>query len=194
MTARIPFSELRAATSLPAVIGADVTLRREGRLWAACCPFHSERTPSLFVWPDHFHCFGCGQRGDVFDWLTKYRRMSLTEAIRFLGGDTLANRSIAAPASLPAPSARDNTARRVEQARRIWCEAVPAIGTPAEAYLYGRGVALPADAPIRFHPRCPCGPDGDRLPAMIGLMTDPLTGEPTGIHRTFLLVSGTRTD
>ena len=32
----------------------------------ACCPFHDDRTPSMKLYPDHFHCFGCGQAGDVF--------------------------------------------------------------------------------------------------------------------------------
>ena len=33
----------------------------------ACCPFHDDRTPSMKLYPDHFHCFGCGQAGDVID-------------------------------------------------------------------------------------------------------------------------------
>lgn len=33
----------------------------------ACCPFHNDRTPSMKLYPDHFHCFGCGQTGDVID-------------------------------------------------------------------------------------------------------------------------------
>lgn len=58
------------------------------------------------------------------------------------------------------------------------------------AYLAGRGLAVPADAPMRFHPACPRGADGEQWPAMLALMTDPATCEPVGVHRTFLLPDG----
>ena len=73
-------------------------------------------------------------------------------------------------------------------ARRIWREAIPAAGTLAEAYLASRGLALPDDAPLRFHPACPRG--ADRLPAMVALMTTPETAEPCGVHRTFVRADG----
>ncbi|QYO75324.1 DUF7146 domain-containing protein [Devosia salina] len=73
------------------------------------------------------------------------------------------------------------------KAMRIWSEAVPIAGTLAEAYLASRGLAYDGDA-LRFHPSCPFGKD--RHPAMLGLMTDILTNEPTGIHRTALLADG----
>ena len=65
---------------------------------------------------------------------------------------------------------------------------MPAVGTPAEAYLASRGLVLPSDAPLRFHPSCPRGPE--RLPALVALMTDPATAEPCGVHRTFLRGDG----
>ncbi|MBO1073360.1 toprim domain-containing protein [Roseomonas sp. 1311] len=57
-----------------------------------------------------------------------------------------------------------------------------------EIYLAWRGLSLPSDAPLRFHLACPRG--AERLPAMLALMTDPLTGEPCGVHRTFLAPNG----
>jgi hypothetical protein len=57
-----------------------------------------------------------------------------------------------------------------------------------ERYLASRGLSLPLDAPLRFHPACPR--NKERLPAMIALMTDPATGEPVGVHRTFLRPDG----
>ena len=42
----------------------DLPVNRSGM---ACCPFHNDRTPSMKLYPDHFHCFGCGQTGDVID-------------------------------------------------------------------------------------------------------------------------------
>jgi putative DNA primase/helicase len=73
-------------------------------------------------------------------------------------------------------------------AERIWGEAVPPSGTLVESYLRGRGLALPVGAPLRFHPACPRG--AERLPAMLALMTDPVTGAVCGVHRTFLTAGG----
>ncbi|MBR0647331.1 DUF7146 domain-containing protein, partial [Plastoroseomonas hellenica] len=73
-------------------------------------------------------------------------------------------------------------------ARALWRAAAPAEGSLVEAYLRGRGLALPEDAPIRFHPACPRGKE--RLPAMLALMTDPVSGKPCGVHRTFLTQDG----
>jgi putative DNA primase/helicase len=75
-------------------------------------------------------------------------------------------------------------ATTVGLARRVWGEAVQPVGTLVEAYLRGRGLALPVGAPVRFHPACPRG--AERWPAMLCLMSDPVTGEPCGVHRTFL--------
>lgn len=180
-------AEAKGAVMLPSLIGNDITLRRAGRLWCALCPFHGERTPSFYVWPDHFHCYGCGAHGDVLDWLQRTRRMSLLEAVDYLTGDTpdLGNRpDIPAP---PAPAPDGGDARRIEAARRIWREAAPASDSPVVAYLAGRGLRLPVGAPLRFHPACPRG--GERLPAMVALMTNATTAEPCGIHRTFLTIT-----
>lgn len=73
-------------------------------------------------------------------------------------------------------------------ARTVWREAEAPAGTLVETYLASRGLALPADAPLRFHPACPRG--AERWPAMVALMTDPATGEPCGVHRTFLARDG----
>src|SRR5579864_4591893 len=59
---------VKASFSLPELIGQTLPLRRSGRLWTACCPFHREKTPSFYVYADHYHCFGCGAHGDVVAW------------------------------------------------------------------------------------------------------------------------------
>ncbi|RYF09593.1 MAG: hypothetical protein EOO77_23450, partial [Oxalobacteraceae bacterium] len=89
----------------------------------------------------------------------------------------------------PAPPQRPRTASETATiAARIWREGVAPDGTPAEAYLTSRGLKLEADLPIRFHPRCRRG--DERLPAMLAQMTDPTTGKPCGVHRTFLQADG----
>jgi CHC2 zinc finger/Toprim domain len=185
-------AEAKARTPLPSLIGRDVTLHRAGRLWCTLCPFHAERTPSFYVWPDHFHCYGCGAHGDALDWLQRSRRMSLAEAVRYLGADApdlghRPHRLTPAPSPLPED---DSDARRLDLARAIWREAAPAGGTPVVAYLAGRGLRLPEDAPLRFHPACLRG--SEHLPAMVALMTDATTREPCGVHRTFLAIGDSR--
>ncbi|MCD6449514.1 MAG: toprim domain-containing protein [Thermotogaceae bacterium] len=48
------------------------------------CPFHDETNPSFTVYSDHYYCYGCGEHGDHLDWLTKYRKLSFEQAIRYL--------------------------------------------------------------------------------------------------------------
>jgi hypothetical protein len=76
----------------------------------------------------------------------------------------------------------------LELARSIWGGAQPAVGSVVATYLASRGLILPTDAPIRFHPSCQRG--AERLPAMVALMTAPQSGEPVGVHRTFLRHDG----
>jgi DNA primase len=45
-----------------------VRLQRHGREHVGRCPFHREKTPSFHVYPDHFHCYGCGAHGDAIGW------------------------------------------------------------------------------------------------------------------------------
>ena len=87
----------------------------------------------------------------------------------------------------PAPVRLLDKAEQIARAMHLWAEAVLLPGTPAEAYLASRGLSYDGDA-LRFHPACPFRQE--RHPAMVGLMTDIITGEPTGIHRTALLPDG----
>lgn len=81
---------------------------------------------------------------------------------------------------------------RSDVALAIWTEAAPVQGTIAEKYLAARGCKLTADIvaadALRFHPLCPFG--ADRVPAMVALMRNVITGEPQGIHRTALKDDG----
>ena len=63
-------------------------LSRAGRSFKARCPFHQERTPSFIVTPERqtFHCFGCGEGGDVFAFLMKMESLSFIEAAEKLAG------------------------------------------------------------------------------------------------------------
>ncbi len=68
------------------VIGTYVALKRAGRNFKANCPFHNEKTPSFVVNPDKriFHCFGCGEGGNVVGFVMKQDHLTFPEAVRML--------------------------------------------------------------------------------------------------------------
>ncbi len=78
--------EVLARTDIVEVIGARVPLKKKGREYSACCPFHNEKTPSFYVSPDKqfYHCFGCGAHGDALRFLMEHERLDFHEAVELL--------------------------------------------------------------------------------------------------------------
>ncbi|MDO8662560.1 MAG: DNA primase [Candidatus Omnitrophota bacterium] len=68
------------------IIAGSLPLKRAGRNFKACCPFHHEKTASFMVSPDRqiYHCFGCGESGNAFKFLMRYERMDFPEAVETL--------------------------------------------------------------------------------------------------------------
>ena len=68
------------------VINARVPLKKKGREYGACCPFHNEKTPSFTVSPSKqfYHCFGCGVHGSAITFLMEYEHLDFVEAIESL--------------------------------------------------------------------------------------------------------------
>jgi DNA primase len=68
------------------VIGSRVQLKKAGREFKACCPFHNEKTASFWVSPEKqfYHCFGCGAHGTVLRFLMEHDRMAFPEAVEEL--------------------------------------------------------------------------------------------------------------
>jgi len=88
-------TQIKDASSIVEIINERVELKNSGRNWRGLCPFHGEKTPSFFVSEEmqRYKCFGCGETGDVFNFLEKYEGMTFSEALRYLadrGGITLA--------------------------------------------------------------------------------------------------------
>lgn len=86
LMARIPdafIDDLLARTDIVEVIGARVPLKRKGKEYAACCPFHDERSPSFYVSPtkQFYHCFGCGAHGTAISFLMDYDRLEFLDAV-----------------------------------------------------------------------------------------------------------------
>lgn len=81
---------VKSVTNIVDVIGARVELKKAGREYRACCPFHGEKTPSFTVneAKQFFHCFGCGVNGSVIDFVMEWDRCDFREAVAILGGNT----------------------------------------------------------------------------------------------------------
>ena len=103
--------ELRARTSLSALIGKTTKLSKAGREMRGCCPFHNEKTPSFYVNDDRgfYHCFGCSAHGDAIRWMTDQRGLPFIDAVKEL--------SAAAGLEVPAPDRQ--SAERQERAKGL---------------------------------------------------------------------------
>ncbi len=89
MAGRIPqhfIDDLIARVDIVDVIDSRVPLKKAGREYKACCPFHDEKTPSFTVSPDNqfYHCFGCGAHGTAIGFLMEYEHLEFVEAIQEL--------------------------------------------------------------------------------------------------------------
>jgi len=80
------FDLVKERVDIVQLVGERVPLRKAGRAYSGLCPFHAEKTPSFSVDPDRrtFHCWGCGEKGDVFDWLIKVDGIDKGEALKVL--------------------------------------------------------------------------------------------------------------
>lgn len=81
---------LLARVDIVDVIDRRVPLKKAGQNYQACCPFHSEKTPSFTVSPSKqfYHCFGCGAHGTALGFLMEYEHMSFPDAVAALAQDT----------------------------------------------------------------------------------------------------------
>ena len=81
-------NDLSSRIDIVEIINKRVSLKKAGKDYKACCPFHNEKTPSFTVAPDKqiFHCFGCGESGSAIDFVIKHDHLDFVEAI-----ETIAN-------------------------------------------------------------------------------------------------------
>ena len=137
---------VRERVSLLEVIGDTVKLKRSGKTFVGLCPFHSEKTPSFHVNNEEgfFHCFGCGAKGTVFDFLIRTRGYTFPQAV-----EQLAERAgVAIPVPTAASSYRAN-ASQMKQLRTVLqlaqtvytaCLKQEKPGLPGREYLKMRGI------------------------------------------------------
>jgi DNA primase len=99
--------ELRARTTLSALIGRTVRITKAGREYKACCPFHDEKSPSFTINDEKgfYHCFGCSAHGDAIRWMTDQRGLSFMDAIK----------ELAAQAGMDVPAPDPKAAKQAEK-------------------------------------------------------------------------------
>ncbi|MGA7800556.1 MAG: DNA primase [Gammaproteobacteria bacterium] len=147
MAGRIPqqfIDELVARVDIVELIDGRVPLKKAGREYTACCPFHNEKTPSFTVSPtkQFYHCFGCGAHGTALGFLMDYEHMDFVEAVEELArqvGMTVPRTG----GEQPAPDRRAPDLYAVlERAAAFYRQQLrePKVGEPAISYLKGRGL------------------------------------------------------
>jgi len=150
--------EVKQRTDIVDVVGQYVTLTKAGRTFRALCPFHSEKHPSFFVYPEQqsWHCFGaCNTGGDVFSFIMKKQGIDFGEALRLL----------AQRAGVSIPSRFEPEAEGKERQRLYQANEAAALyfhnllldsstGEKARSYVIGRGFSPKtiADFQLGFSP------------------------------------------
>ncbi len=148
MFSKALLNEIRDRLSIAAYIGERVPLKRAGRNCKGLCPFHGEKTPSFNVNDDKqiYHCFGCGEGGDIFRFVMKFDGVSFVEAVKHLAGR--------AGVELPRESSpAEDAAERERERRRCYCLRINELardhfqqallgerGAAAREYLQARGM------------------------------------------------------
>jgi len=102
--------EVKQRLDIVEVIGAEVPLTKAGRTFRALCPFHSEKHPSFYVYPERqsWHCFGaCNTGGDAFSFIMKKQGVDFGEALRLLAGRV----GVTVPSRLEPESGKDERER-----------------------------------------------------------------------------------
>jgi hypothetical protein len=133
------------------------------------------------AWTDH----ATGEKGgDLVSLYAAMHRLSQADALNKLNsGISLDN-----PRNLERKAIPKGRTDKTDAALDIWTQGAAMAGTPAETYLTGRELPYHADMPLKYHAACPRG--GGCYPAMLAQMTDVVTAEPCGVHRTFLKPDG----
>jgi len=83
-------NDLPNRVDIVGLINKRVALKKAGKDYKACCPFHEEKTPSFTVVPNKqiYHCFGCGESGGIIDFIMKYDHLAFVEAIETVAGES----------------------------------------------------------------------------------------------------------
>jgi hypothetical protein len=182
---------------MSSIVGIDLKLTKKGSEQEACCPFHGERTGSFMIndAKQFAQCFGCGWNGDVIKYLIERKSMTFIAALRLLEADagisfdTPANRAEVEQRRIERQRSEEEAAKqKQESARSMWLYAAPLAGTPAQAYLEGRGIDFtilnPLPGALRYRHDCVHAEMKQKIPAMLAAIIR--LGKHVATHRTYL--------
>lgn len=135
--------QIKERIDIVSLIGAQVALKKSGRSLKGLCPFHPEKTPSFYVFPDkeNFHCFGCGANGDIFTYVMRTQNLSFGDALRLLAERA----GVSLPERKPADAEEDKELERLREtcaaaAQFYQHQLRTAAGRVAAEYLARRGL------------------------------------------------------
>jgi DNA primase len=133
-------AEVKSKVSVLDVVGEVVTLKKAGTTYKGLCPFHGEKTPSFVVTParESWHCFGCGEGGDIFSFVMKRDGLTFPEALKRLA----ARAGVEIDERTTRQDARKARLREVLEQAVAFYHAVltqSKAGAAALEYLHGRG-------------------------------------------------------
>jgi DNA primase len=137
-----PVEQIKERVPILDLVGQRVKLSKSGRNFKGLCPFHGEKTPSFYVFPERegWHCFGCGLGGDVFSFVMRSENVEFTEALRQLAAR--AGVELAARGARKAEEARETRLHEINAAAARYFQSMlfGPLGAAALEYLHGRGL------------------------------------------------------
>lgn len=134
--------ELRTRLSIVDVVGRRVPLVKKGQNYWGCCPFHNEKTPSFSVNEEKgfYHCFGCGEHGDIISFTMKSNNIDFVEAIKELANQAGMKIPEYKPKSAEQVAKEETYFQIVEQAASLYQKKLfEPEGQDALNYIHGRG-------------------------------------------------------
>jgi len=136
-------NEVRERNDLVEVVSGYVNLKKAGRLFKGLCPFHKEKTPSFVVDPAKqlYYCFGCGEGGNVYNFLMKIENIDFPESVQMLAERTNYSLCYECPSGSKAVSRKERLHDMNELAQRFYNHILLETneGERAKKYLKNRG-------------------------------------------------------
>jgi DNA primase len=140
---------IKAKIDVAEEVGLVVALRKSGKSLQGLCPFHSERTPSFYVFPESqtWHCFGCNEGGDVFTFVEKQQGLDFRDALHYLAekaGVAVEDYGSANPEQEHEDNALKEKLRKLNEEAALWFHQMllrSKSATEARAYIQSRGIS-----------------------------------------------------
>lgn len=170
---------------MPVLVSRDISIKKAGSAWAGRCPFHNDSSPSLIVYQDHAHCYGCGHHVNPITWLMELHGMSFADAVADLLGTPAESQGSKFERRLR-DDAREyaeaqgkhfdhlpEERQRAAIARAIWENRRPIAGSLAERYLREtRGIRAPYPPMLGFATSLYFSPARRERPALLAALQD----------------------